>query len=251
MFVLKKGLRLSLSLIFVAVLSFFLSISMNVICSSVFTKETGYIAYIYEDEKGEKLVEEYEYTYTDEDGDGKDDGVDIKFEEYQELGYYANVVKVRSSLTGVGKGVFLTVTQIFNFILALAFASNSCYKLGDKESNLVRIGHIKEDKLKGLKIGLIGNIPFFIIFVLYVVMAFGWLPKFPTVWYAQINSHFYPLIMIINGASQTVSQLRVWQFILLFMLQLVVPLISTIAYILGYKEINLSEKLVYKKEGSK
>ena len=45
-----------------------------------------------------------------------------------------------------------------------------------------------------------------------------------------------------------VGEMGAIQLVLLALIQFIVPAISGVAYILGYKEINLAEKLVYKKE---
>lgn len=243
----KEGLKMCGSIIMAAVISFFLCISMNIICSAIFTSEIGYTAYVYETETSTEAIAEYEYLYTDNDGDGKDDGADTKKKEYEAEGYTVTTVKQRSTLEGVGKIIFLTTTQILSLIMVIAFASSSVYKQGFKDSNLVKIGHIKRDMLKGFKIGLIGSIPFFALFVLAVVMAFGLAPAFRTVWYAFLNSHYYSFIIWIVGGAETLSELGLLQYILLFLLQFIAPVISGVSYILGFKEINLADKIVYKR----
>ncbi len=246
--ILKYGGKLMAGMIMVAIISFFLCISINIICSGVFTKETGYKAFVYETEAREKVIAQYGYEYTDKDGDGKDDSTDTKMKEYEDKDYIVDTVAVRSSLTGVGKGVFFVVSQVLTFIMLIAFAGNGAYKQGFKDNNLVKIEHIKQDNLKGLKIGLIGNIPFFVLYILAIVAANVQSFKIPVVWYAFLNSQFYPLIMLLKGTAQTLSQFGVVQFILLFLLQLIVPAIAAVAYILGIKEINIFEKIMYKKE---
>lgn len=244
----KQGLKMCGNIITAAVISFFLCVSVNVICSAIFTTETGYMAYVYENENDSEAIAEYEYFYTDSDGDGKDDGVDTQKQDYEAKGYTVTTVKQRSSLGGVGKVVFLGVTQVLSLMMVIAFASSSVYKQGFKDSNLVKTGHRKKDVLKGFKIGLISNIPFFALFVLAVVMACGVAPAFRTVWYAFLNSHYYSLIIWIVGKSESLSQLGLLQYIGLLLLQFAVPIISGISYILGFKEINLAEKIMYKKE---
>ncbi len=246
--ILKNGGKLMAGMIMAAVISFFLCISINIICSGVFTKETGYKAFVYENESREKVIAQYDYEYVDKDGDGKDDGTDTKMTEYEDKDYIVDTVAVRSALTGVGKGVFLATSQVLTFIMLIAFAAGGAYKQGFKDTNLVKIEHIKKDNLKGLKIGLIGNIPFFALFIAAVVAANVQSFKIPVVWYAFLNSQFYPLIMMLRGTAETLSQLDVVQFAVLFLLQLIVPAISAVAYILGFKEVNLFEKIMYKKE---
>ena len=155
--------------------------------------------------------------------------------------------KVRSVLEGAGKTVFLSIAQALNMIIVISFASNSVYKQGFKDANLVRTGHLKVDNLKGFKIGLIANVPFFVLFAIVVVLSIS-VPSFRTVWYAFLNSHFYSFVLWISGDADIISKLSILQFVLLFALQLIVPIISGVSYILGFKEINFTDKLVYKKE---
>ena len=244
----KHGTKLIGSMIIAAVISFFLCISMNIICSAVFTREIGYTAHVYETKESTEAIAEYEYFYTDNNGDGKDDGTDVQKKEYEEKGYFVSATKQRSSLSGGGKAVFYITTQLLSFMMVIAFASSGAYKQGFKDSNLVRIGHVQKDMLKGFKIGLIGNIPFFALFVVAVVVALGAAPKFPTVWYAFLNSHFYGVIMTVAGSRTVLSQLNVLHFVVFALLQFVVPVVTGIAYVLGIKEINLAEKIMYKKE---
>lgn len=246
MSIFKSGARLSGSIIAAAVLSLFLCISINVICVAAFTDYVGYNAYVYTEDSDEP-IDEYQYLYTDTDGDGEDDGVDTKKAEYEKQGYIVTTYKVRSVLDGTGRTVFLTITQALNMIIVISFASNSVYKQGFKDANLVRTGHLKVDNLKGFKIGLIANVPFFVLFAIVVVLSI-FVPSFRTVWYAFLNSHFYSFVLWISGDADIISKLSILQFVLLFALQLIVPIISGVSYILGFKEINFTDKLVYKKE---
>ena len=245
MSVFKSGAKLSGGIIMAAILGFFLCVSINVICTALFTDYIGYNAYVYT-EDSDKAIAEYQYLYTDTDGDGKDNGTDTKKAEYEEQGYTVTTYKVRSTLEGAGKLVFLSITQVLNLVLLIAFASSSVYKQGCKDANLVRTGHLKADSFKGFKIGLIANIMFFVLFAAMVVFTVT-TPNFRTVWYAFLNSQFYPIILWISGSADVVSKLSILQIVLLFVLQFIVPVISGIAYILGFKGINFSDKIVYKK----
>ena len=247
----KLGFKQMGSMIIAAVISVFLVISMNVIFSAIFTDEIGYTAYVYENKESTEAFTQYEYRYSDTDGDGKDDSVDEKRKEYEAKGNIVVVQMERSSLEGSGYATFLTVTQLFCLVMVFAFAGDRVYKQGQKDAVLIRIDNAKKDVLKGLKVGFIGNIPFFLLATLMVVLACGVAPGFKTVWYAFINGHFYPLIMSIGGVNpgveHAVSDISVIRFVFLFAIQLIIPLISCIAYILGLKEINLGEKIVLKK----
>lgn len=241
----KSGAKLSGSIIAASILSFFLCISISVICSALFTKNIGYDAYVYTKD-GNEPVEKYQYLYTDTDGDGKDDGTDTKKAEYEKQGYVVTTYQTRSVLEGANKAIFLSLTQVLNLILVISFAANSVYKQGFKDVNLVRTGHRKADLLKGFKIGAIANIPFFALFAILLIITTV-TPNFRTIWYAYLNSHFYSFVLWITGSAEVISKISVLQFVLLLLVQFIVPVISGIAYILGFKEINFTDKLLYKK----
>ncbi len=245
MSIFKSGLKLSGRIIVASLIGFFLCISINVICTAIFTDYIGYNAYVYTEDSDEPIAE-YQYLYNDTDGDGKDDGTDTKKQEYEAEGYTVTTYNVRSVLDGSGKTVFLAVTQLLCLILIISFASNSVYKQGFKDANLARTGHIKQDNLKGFKMGAVANIPFFAMFLFAVVFTVI-VPNFRVVWYAFLNGCFYPIILVIADGADVVSKLSVLQFVLLFLVQMIVPVISGVAYVLGIKEINITDKLVYKK----
>ena len=211
--IVKKGLKLSSSVIVACIISFFLCISIGVICSAVFTDNIGYNAYVYTKD-GQEPIDEYQYLYTDKDGDGKDDLTDTKKTEYEKAGYTVTTYNMTSILEGTGKSVFLTITQILNGILIISFASSLVYKQGFKDANLARTGHIKTDNLKGFKIGTIANAPFLILFILLLVFT-NLVPNFRIIWYAYLNSHFYSIILWISDGADVASKLNALQILLL------------------------------------
>ena len=244
MSIVKLGFKTMSSIIIAAIISFFLCISVLNICSAMFTSEIGYDAFVYENETAENTIAKYTYYYTDKNGDGVDEGKDTQKQEYEDKGYVVVTAKIRTELKGSGKAIFYGATQILSAIMVVAFASSGAYKQGFKDSNLVKIGHAKKDNLKGFKIGLIANIPFFILFVVAIVKA----SVFRATLYAFLNSHYYAFVMTIIGGKANLADVGAVQYVLLGLLQLIVPIISGFAYILGLKEINLGEKIVYKKE---
>ena len=244
----KRGLKLCVNMIIAAIISFFLCFSMLNIFQALFTVETGYTAYVYETSSSTEPCDTYNYQYVDKDGDGKYDGIDEKEIEYREKGFIVEKIKERTHLTGLGKVIFRISTQILSFIMVISFAASDTYKQGLKESNLIRLGKKKYDVTKGFKIGLIGNVPFFLIFIVAIVMTLGIAPKVTTLLYATVNSHYYSTILWITGSKVLLSEVSIWRWILLLLLQFIAPVISGIAYILGVKEINLMDKIMYKKE---
>lgn len=227
------------SMLLLGIICFFLCISVNVLCTALWTKDIGYSAYGYtENEEDTEFLYEY-YTA---------DGEDTKKAEYEAAGYTVVTKVLRSTLSGVGNTAFLTVSQIICLILLISTVASPVYKFGFKDSNMVRCGHIKEDLFKGFKIGLVANIPFFVLFALLVIMGLGAFAQFPIAYYKLLNSHLYSFIQIISGGSISAGELGAWQYILLLAIQLIAPAVSAAAYVMGYRGINLAEKMIYAKK---
>lgn len=229
----KNSRKLFGSLVVASIFSFFLCISINVICTAVFTKESGYFANVYAEDsvQGDDPVEQYTYNFAD--------GEDEKLKQYEADGYIVEKTAMRSVLSGKGYWIFIISSQAVSLIMVLSFAASQNYKQGFADANLVRTGHKKRDILKGLKIGSLANVPFFAMFALLIIMALGLAPQFKTSFYGILNGYFYPVILVIAKSADVVSRLNFGRFALLFALQLIVPAVSQAAYMLGYydKEI--------------
>ena len=245
----KSGAKLYGSLVVAVLISFFLCLSINAVCQVAFTKTVGYTAYVYTEDSDDP-VESWEYTFTDPDGDGKDNGTDEKKAAYEtQEKYEVKTYAKQSNLEGMGMAVYVVISQTLCGILLISFAGSSTYKQGFKDSNLVRIGHIKLDKLKGFKIGLVAVIPFLVLYALFVACGLGLAPTLRVTLYGYLNSFVSPIIYLISGSSNdiAVSDLNALQYVLIFLVQFIVPVICGVAYMIGFKEINLTEKIVYKK----
>lgn len=235
----KNGAKLFLKIIVVNIMCFFIVISFSVLSTAAFTKNVGYKAYGTTSDSSE-TKELYTYYY--------DDGEDTKKAEYEGQGYTVTESSIRSEISGTGKAVFLTVSQIFCLLILISFIYPNIWHIGTTDSNLVKFKHKKEDRLKGFKIGAVAVIPAYLLLIFLVVAKAGAVPDFPVVLYKFLNSSLYSLIEVILGSAVKVGELAVWRLILLFVLPLIVPAVSGIAYILGFKNFSIGEKLVYKKK---
>ena len=219
------------------VMCFIIVISMTVVTSMFFSNNIGYTAYgtIEGKEKSELL-----YNYYFEEGE------DTKYAEYEAKGYKIT----ESALTEVSKTgytIFLTVSQIFCFFVQASFIHNFLWLKGTKDSNLSHFGHIKGDIFKGLKTGLLATVPSFVLLLFLVVTKSGISSQMPTALYKIINSSAYSLIELVNGKTVTFGNLNLLQILGLFAIQLIVPIITFVSYWLGFKNISISEKFIYKK----
>ena len=155
---------------------------------------------------------------------------------------------IDSKLSNSGKTCFLIVSQAVAFCFTCGFIYPELWHRGTKDSNLVKFKHKREDKLKGFKIGVASTVPNYLFLIFLVVAKLGLFPKFPLALYKILNSSVYSFIEVIIGSAVAVSELTVLRLALLFILPLIIPAIAGVSYILGYKNISLSDKFIYKKK---
>ena len=240
----NSNLKLSGNILFkiviVTLMAAFVCLSANIICMGVFKgEEIGYTNVI-RDKEG-IAVKSYNHYFAD-----GDDKIAQEYEEKIVSKEYSENKVPLYDITKSGKIVYAVITQLVLLILLIAFIYSKLWKQGQFDENSVNFGHINEDKLRGLKIGLIANIPYFAIYI-FLLTAFiikESLPLASSV-YAIANYAFSPVIDVIWQYESVPSASL--QFVYMFLLLLVVPVVSCVSYILGYKGISLSEKLTYKK----
>ena len=225
----KTGAKLFLKLIVVNIMCFFVVMSFSVLSTAAFTKNVGYKAYGTSSDSSEPQ-ELYTHYYAD--------GEDTKKAEYEGRGFTVSESKIRSEMTRGGTAAFLTVSQIFCILILFSFIYPNIWHIGTTDSNLV----------KGLKIGLIAVAPEYLFLLFVIIAKAGVSPKFPVVLLKFLNAAFYSLTQVICGSAVHVSELSVIRLILLLLLPLIIPAVSCVSYILGYKNFSVGEKLIYKKK---
>ena len=236
--VFKYGLKQFGKTVIVTIMSFFLILSMNAIGTAIFTDKIGYIAYGTLEEGGES-TELYRYYFKD--------GDDLKKAQYEEQGYTISAVSILSELTKAQRIGLSSVTQAICLMLLICFIYPVLWQFGTKDSNMVMYKHKTEDKLKGLKIGFISVIPSVLLLTAFVITKNGFSADISLMIYKFINSTFYGFIDIGIKSVNTIGQLNVLHILLLYALNLIIPVVSFVAYYLGYKNFSIGEKLVYKK----
>ncbi len=232
--IIKNGVALWLRSIVVVIMCIFLCMSMTVLSTALFADEVGYYATAVK-EKEETI--EYEFLYAD----GKEDA---KKAELEADGYEVSISK-KKVMTNGGNIAFLVITQIFCILLSISFVYPNLWSLGAKDSNLVRFKHKKEDILKGLKIGVVGSIPALLMWVGLIVCKFA-AKSLPTALYKFLNCNNFSFIYAICR-DETVGELSFLQLALLLLPLTIIPATAFGAYLLGYKDISLGERFIYKK----
>ncbi len=228
----KYSLKTFGSLVAVTLLNFFICLSILFICTSVFTENIGYNNTVYD--KDQNVVAEY--THYNESGE---DAEALKYPE--DDGFVHNKQNIRSEISKKGNVIFVTVTQTFTLIVLIGFVYPTLWGLGSKDSNRVKFNRKKADNLRGLKIGLAAKIP--AVLILLAFLIFG--GNLQTKLYGLVNSTYFPIVDII-GADILIKDLSVLRILGLFAIHLIVPAVATVAYLLGFKDISLTEKVIYK-----
>lgn len=234
----KEGARLFGRLIIVFFMSVFICVSISGICTAIFTEEIGYEVYgLRKNEEKPVLL----YTHYSKDGE------DAAMKEYEGQGYSLRKVEIRSDLGKTGKAVQMTLTQTLALLVLIAAIYPQLWQTGASDSNAVRFGHMAEDRLKGLKIGLVAQMPDFLLWGATVFLARGLRSEMSVAAYRLIHCRSFSFIQMILGATRELRELSVVQLLLLLLPLMIVPLIAWIGYALGYANISVGEKCLYKK----
>lgn len=93
------------------------------------------------------------------------------------------------------------VTQVCNLIILAAFPYRKLWAQGDHDRNEINFGHLKEDTQRGLKVGLIADIPAILVYLSLWLGKLG-VPLFEHTHalYTLFNSSFLPVLLPHHGA---------------------------------------------------
>lgn len=218
-----------------SIITFFIYFSVTVIATGAFTNVTGYTAY--SAENNEVL---YHYYY--------EQGEDTQKAQFEAQGIEVSTVALRSTLEGTAKMVTDVIAQIAGGLITLGFVHNSLWNLGAGDNNLVNFGHMVYDRFRGAKIGLLASLPGFVVWLVTVIAKLGLLGGKWFVLFRAFNYQTFLPFNAIFGQSTVSTDLLSWGqifggLIIIFIL----PIISEIFYILGYKKFTFNN-LIYKKE---
>lgn len=223
--------------ILITVMSLLIVISVIVVCTFIFSTDIGYT--VYGEKDGSERVPLYTYHYSE--------GEDTKWEEYEQNGYELIRSNIRE-LSQQGNNIFLIISQVLNILILAVIVYPVMWKQGFSDRNMSNLGHIKADKLRGFKIGLMSSVPAIIILLVMLSFTLGINEGLDISLYKFINGTFYSLSKVIIGSAETAGELGIINYLWLALLQLAVPVAAEIGYIFGFNEISIKEKLVYKKE---
>lgn len=242
-----KALRLFLTMFVSLIMCFFLVVSFNVLKVGLFTENIGYDVYGTLKTEGEnKDTEpktEHLYTYYFADGDDK------MAEEFESKGYTLSKTSIRSEVEPAANIVISVISQLICLIITSSLIYGKLWQSGNRDFEAARLHGLKFSKLKGLYIGLSANLPM-LIFLIFAVAAQNKV-KIPVALFAFGNAYAYEILLPLNKGIVYFSDADVWHIIAYFAVLLFVPLVSAVSYYIGFKDIVISEKLIYKNSKKK
>lgn len=216
---------------------FFISCSSIFVFTTIFVKQTGYDVFEIDNQTKEDT-----FLYRHNNADGQD----LLFNEYTEQG--KDLVKVYPKLSGKHFVAANIVSLIFCLMLLIGTIYNSVWEIANQDMLKVKNGNLKENKANGLIIGALASIPTFITYIVLLLSKANIFSNRYLSAYAVLNSHFYGFIQVVYKNAVTTADLNFVQVLLLFVPVLALPVICSVAYWFGYKDIMLLNKLIYKKK---
>ena len=236
---LKLGVTTLGKYIISMVMCFLVIFSFIAIFTMISIDMVGYDAAIFESEDATEPIEQYQHFYSD--------GDDLKKIEAEKKGYIVSTREIAGEFTGTPYVLCHVLGQATSIILFVALMSKSLNTQGRADRNAVNCGRAEEDKLRGLKAGLVPAVLGLASWCCLVLYKFGGFKPGLSL-YSFVNYHFFGFQKLIFGASVTAPQDISIVAVCLALLPVVFTLaVCTISYMLGYRDISLYEKAVYKK----
>lgn len=219
-----------------AVMTFF---SFVFIFSQTATEKLGYQVFIYND-----TAESYEFSYDYFYSEGSDE----RLKEIVADGIEYEQVTIRSEFKGTPYYITMFVAQIFVLAAFIAMVYGTMYRKGDSDKNKVLFKRMKPDVWFGFKSGMFTGGLLFLVYIGLILSKLGVISDNFLGIFSVANYYIYFIVKLIIGDATLTSQLGWLGIILCGLTVLVVPFACQLFYYIGYKQIRLLDKFVYKKK---
>lgn len=163
----------------------------------------------------------------------------IRMHLFAEVSALAVFVIVEVLFSGLGFGIwFEYILGLICTILWIAFDFSATLNAGMRDRNLVKYNYIQYNKWKGLLSGVYAQIPGLVVIVIIWVTnsSAGGLNDWVRLFHFILYGSMSPFVGAAIQISQVFWLLPVW----------ICPVVSAVAYHLGYNEIPFLTKIVYK-----
>ncbi len=236
---LKTGVNVWLRLFLASIMCFIVWISIDAMGLSFFGEVTGYEIYAY-DENGENPQLITAHTYAE--GDDRSAKVETKDNE---------VLTYTRAMSPKTDAVVDVLSSVFTLLIFGLFPYNILWNMGSHDDNYVQLGRMDKDIYFGLKVGAVASVPSAVLYLLLILGKFGVVPGVIIKWHRLLNTPFIPYLDAVEMGAQTAPELSIGSLLAVGVTLLFVPFVCWLGYYLGYRQISIREKLVYKKNTSK
>ncbi len=152
------------------------------------------------------------------------------------------------TVEGVAYVIMMLISEICVLGTLVLFINGKVYYIGDSDANKVNFGRIEYDKFKGLKMGIAPAIFALISYIVLILGKIGVLGETALVIFRFANYHLVGYNDLVIGNTSKLADLSWLSVAAAFLNVIIVPIIAHVCYTLGYKRINLFEKVVFKKK---
>ena len=149
----------------------------------------------------------------------------------------------------MGSASGLAAIESILLLIYFGIVYSSLWNQGREDKNLANFGHIVLDRWRGIKIGLLANLPFLVMGGLLILSRFGLFWNFVFL-YKIVNAQFWPLINLFRSTLD-VMDFAVWQVVVIALLPLLTAAVSQLGYLLGIKDVSILQKLIYRDKKDK
>ncbi len=236
---LKTSANVWLRLVFASIMCFIVWGSMVAMGLGFFGEVTGYEIYAY-DENGENPQLVTSHTYAE----GEDRSAKVETKDNEVLTYSRAMAPQAEAVIGI-------ISSVFTLLIFGLFPYNILWSMGSHDDNYVQLGRMDKDIYFGLKVGVIASIPSAALYLLLILGKFGAFPGVILKWHRLLNTPFIPYIDAVEMGANTAPELSIGSLLAAGATLLFVPFVCWLGYYLGYRQISIREKLVYKKNTSK
>ncbi len=213
------------------VLGAFLLAAVTFLFGQWFTEEIGYqVSELTEDETKWIIVEEGYFT------DGQTTAPKPEINQ--------KIDPIRSEMSPQHKTLLNAVALLLEMALLIWFIYPNMWARGDWDRNAVNFNRKAEDKLQGVKIGLLVATPGILLYIAFVVCHYFGVNTLPA--YNIANILFQPYFTLVNGFAFSINDVTGAELWLMGLHLLILPIMCGVFYLLGYKQIFVNEKIIYK-----
>ncbi len=144
----------------------------------------------------------------------------------------------------------IIVLQALCFGILGSMLYQMMWQEGDRDRNMVGRGLYPSDWGRGIKVGLVAMLPYYVYNVILTLSFCGVIGN-TLVFFKLASGAFWPLIHL-SAKTASLSDVSIIDLILFYLYPLFIPLICQVAYRLGFHGISIKEKLIFKnKDGGK